>query len=188
MRKASFILVFCFLIIANGLQGQCLESNYLWQRMIALADSKTLTPSEQLKELLSYEDSQMNCPNANDSTHSFLLSRIGSTYSRLGEFLKAVEYCRRSIRMISTHSGDRAIRARDIITGYYWLSVFYDSLNNVAGKLKAWDSCEYYAIKLKAEDEFSYIRILYSRVMYCFDVGDYHNCIYYANRCKMLAS
>ena len=188
MRKASFILVFCFLIKANHLTGQCLESNYLWQRMIALADSKTLTPSEQLKELLNYENSQMNCPNPNDSTHAFLLSRIGSTYSRLGEFLKAVEYCRRSIHMISAHSGDPAIRARDIITGYYWLSVFYDSLNNVAGKLKAWDSCEYYAIKLKAEDEFSYIRILYSRVMFCFDVGDYHNCIYYANRCKMLAS
>ena len=56
MRKPSFILVFCFLVKSNCLAGQCLESNYLWNRMITLADSKTLPTSEQLKELLNYEN------------------------------------------------------------------------------------------------------------------------------------
>ncbi len=188
MQKAGFILIYYILFKTTILQGQCLKSDSLWNKIIFLAQSKTISTSDQLKELLNYEISQENCPNKTDSSHAFLLRRIGSMYSKLGDYLKAVEYCRRSIDLISANAGNPLINAKDIIAGYYWLSVFYDSLNNVSEKVKAWDSCETYAIKLKAEDEFSYIRILYDKVEHYFDIGDYQNCIYYAARCNMLAS
>ncbi|HSZ32272.1 MAG TPA: CHAT domain-containing tetratricopeptide repeat protein, partial [Puia sp.] len=119
---------------------------------------------------------------------TFLLSRIGSTYSKTGEYLKAVEYCKRSIQMISENAASPSIKIKDIIDRYYWLSIYYELLNNFGGKMQAWDSCEYYAIKLHAETEISYIRVLFSKVEHYFDVGDYQNCIYYANRCRMLAT
>jgi CHAT domain-containing protein len=188
MRKAVFILIYYILFKTTILQGQCLKSDSLWNRIIFLADSRTISPSDQLKELLNYEISQEDCPNKIDSSHAFLLRRIGYMYSTFGDYLKAVEYCRRSINMISANAGSPSINTKDIIADYYWVSVFYDSLNNVSEKVKAWDSCETYAIKLKAEDDFSFIRILYDKVEHYFDVGDYQNCIYYAARCHMLAS
>jgi CHAT domain-containing protein len=187
MRRAVIILI-CFILFKNSLPGQCLDSKTLRDRIIFLANSKTITPANQLKELLNFETSQKSCPNKDDSSYTFLLSRIGSTYSSMGEYLKAVEYCRRSIRMISENAVNPSIKIRDIIDRYYWLSVYYESLNNVSGKMQAWDSCEYYANKLHGETEMSYIRVLFSKAEHYFDVGDYHNCIYFANRCRMLAT
>jgi CHAT domain-containing protein len=187
MRKVSFILIYCMLFEATCLQGQCLESHSLMNKLIYLSDSKTISRSDQLNELLNLEALQMNCPNKTDSAHWFLLSRIASVYGELGDYLQAVEYCRRSIQMISANVGNPSIRTRDIITGYYKLSVFYEELNNVTRKMKAWDSCEFYAIKLKAEEDISYIRILYAKVEHYYDVGDYQNCVYYATRCRKFA-
>jgi CHAT domain-containing protein len=188
MQKAGFILIYYFLFKTTILQGQCLKSDSLWNRIIFLADSKIISTSDQLKELINFEISQENCPNKTDSSHTLLLSRIGTMYFKLGDYLKAVEYCRRSIHIISANIDNSYIRTKDILSGYYWLSVFYDSLSNVDGRMKAWDSCESYAIKLKAEDDISYIRILFDKVEHYFDVGDYQNCIYYAARCNVLAS
>ena len=186
MRKVSFILICYMLFEATCLQGQCLESNSLQKKLIYLSDLSS--PSDQLKKLLDLETTQMNCPNKTDSAHWFLLSRIASVYGELGDYLQAVEYCQRSIHMISSNAGNLSLRARDIITGYYKLSYFYEALNNVTGKMKARDSCEFYATKLKAEDDISYIWVLYAKTEYYYDVGDYQNCIYYATRCRMLAT
>jgi CHAT domain-containing protein len=188
MRKAGIIIICFILFKTEFLQGQCLDSKTLRNRIIFLADSKTITAANQLKELLNFEASQKNCPNKNDSSYTFLLSRIGSTYSAMGEYLKAVEYCRRSIQMISANASSPSIKVKDIIDRYYWLSLYYELLNNVSGKFRAWDSCEFYARKLDAETEISYIRVLYSKMEHYFDVGDYQNCIFYADRCRMLAT
>ena len=188
MRKTVIILI-CFIgFKTDCTQGQCLDSKALRDRIIFLADSRTITPADQLKELLNFETSQKNCPNKNDSSYTFLLSRIGSTYSKMGEYLKAVEYCKRSIHMISENAASPSIKIKDIIDRYYWLSFYYEFLDDVSGKMRAWDSCEYYAIKLHAEAEMSYIRVLFAKVQHYYDVGDYQNCIYYASRCRMLAT
>ncbi len=188
MRKTVIILI-CFIVFRTDCtQGQCLDSKALRNRIIFLANSKTIPTTDQLKELLNFETSQKSCSNKNDSSYTFLLNRIGSIYSGMGEYLKAVEYCRRSIRMISENAASPSIKIKDIIDRYYWLSVYQELLNNVSAKMQAWDSCEYYANKLHAETEMSHIRVLFSKAEHYFDVGDYQNCIYYANRCRMLAT
>jgi len=136
MRKAFLILIYCILFKTICLRGQCFESDTLWKKLIFLAESSRISPSEQLRELLNFDTARMNCSIKSDSAQAFLLSRIGYCYYRLGDYLKAVEYCRRSINMITVYARMPSTRPRDIISGYYWLSVFYDSLNNVTGKRK----------------------------------------------------
>ena len=152
-----------------------------------IADSK-IPPEKELKALLSLEEAEAHCPLRNDSSHAFLLRRIGVIYNGQADYLKAVEYFKSSIAMIMTHADQPAVNVKDLVTNYYWLSVFYDSLNNVSRRMKAWDSCESYAKLLHDELDISYIRTLCAKAEYYFDVGDYLNCINYAGRCKTLAT
>jgi CHAT domain-containing protein len=187
MRWTKFILIGILIGKLTFLFGQCLPSDSLWKRIIQIADSK-ISREKELKALLSLEQAEANCPQRNDSSHAFLLRRIGVMYNGQADYLKAVQYFKSSIAMIMTHADQPAVNVKELVTNYYWLSVLYDSLNNVNRKMKAWDSCEYYAKKLHDELDISYIRTLCAKVEYYFDVGDYLNCINYAGRCKTLAT
>lgn len=186
MRKKVYFLVSCVLLFAASLWGQCPGKDVMKKRILYLRDSLKPPPQEQLKELLGYVDKMNNCPYKNDSTHVFLLGRIGEIYFNQSDYLRAVQYRRQAIEIITANVDKPSVKPRTLPGRYYWLSVAYDSLNNFAEKMKALDSCSAIAIRLKYVDRACLIA-LYTRVEYYFDMGDYHRCIDYAIKCELLA-
>ncbi len=151
--------------------------------LVFLRDSSTLPPADKLKELLAYEVKIKDCTYKFDSTHALLLQRIGATYFHMADFLKAAQYMQQSINIINANADKPYASLKRNIRSYYSLGWIYDSLNNVAGKMKAIDSCIALAIRFNSLDLY-YIRALLEQVKYSFSVGDYHRCISYATLCE----
>ena len=186
MRNKLFILALWSLASALSLSGQCIDKDSLWKRLIFLWHSPPNSPAEQLKELLKYEADIKNCSYKYDSTHAFLLFRVGATCHRQADYIRAVQYARQSINLIMANVAKPSINLKHVIKYYYYLSVMYDSLYLVTEKIKALDSCIAVAARLKSEDLFC-IDALYKRTEYFYDVGDYHRCFSYATNCEKLA-
>jgi CHAT domain-containing protein len=172
------------LVFSKLLFGQCPDKGLLGKRLIFLRDSSTVSSAEKLKELLRYEVNQKYCAYKFDSTHALLLQRIGACYFLEADFLKAAHYMQRAIDSINTNAHSPFVNIRHNIRNYYSLGWIFDSLNNVTGKLKSYDSCIAIAIRYNSSDIYL-IRALLGRVEHSFDVGDYHRCINYATICEM---
>jgi CHAT domain-containing protein len=185
MRKGIFILIVFLLFLKVSIRGQCPDRDSLYKHLNYLRDSSKLSPKEQLAVLSGYLDKMNTCPYKNDSTHAFLLRRIGYLYFLQNDFLKAVPYYHQSIKIMTASAG-KPSDLKQLISSYYWLSANYDSLNNVSEKLKALDSCAAIAKRINYVDR-AYLSALYARVEYFFDVGDYYSCINYAKRCEAVA-
>src|ERR1044071_5638690 len=119
-------------------RGQCPDQHALWERLVFLKNS-TISPAEKLKELLPYETSMKNCPNKNDSTHAFLLQRLGMAYFGLADYLKAVAYLKESIQINNLKTS--STKLQENIVGYFYLAAAYDSLKNISAEMNAADSC-----------------------------------------------
>jgi CHAT domain-containing protein len=144
-----------------------------------------LSVAQQLKKLLLYEEGIYACIN-HDSVQVQLLQRIGSLFFTLSDYSKAINYYQKSIIIINQNAAKPSINSRHLIRSYYWLSVFYDSLQRVTDKMKALDSCAAIAIRLKSINEYC-LSALYSRAEYYFNVHDHYRCIDYAKLCESLA-
>ena len=92
MNIRLFILV-CYFLYAGVSLGQCPQRDSLWKRLIYLRDSAFhLSPTEKLKELLTYEARIKVCNYQNDSTHALLMQRIGGMYFYQADFFNAAIY------------------------------------------------------------------------------------------------
>jgi CHAT domain-containing protein/tetratricopeptide (TPR) repeat protein len=178
MAKKLLILISYVLLLTASLGGQC-PSNNLWARLVYLRDSSKLPPKEQLNKLFSILDSINHCSYRADSTHSFLIGRIGKIYLEQGDYIKAVQYYQESIKIITKNEGKKTVNVSHLPGRYYWLSVAYDSLNNFTEKMKVLDSCIAVSMRLKFIDR-STLKSMETRVQYFFDVGDYQRCVDYA--------
>ncbi|TMI77458.1 MAG: hypothetical protein E6H10_19035 [Bacteroidetes bacterium] len=158
----------------------------MWKRLTYLVDYANIPPAKELTELLPVLDDMNNCPYRNDSTHAFLLRRIGANYFKKGDCLEAIRYYRESIKVTSENK-NKSVRQKDLILSYYFLGVFYGSLNNVSEKMKALDSCIAYARRLNTPSDIACVAALYQKVEYYFDIGDYQRCIEYAIMCEKFA-
>jgi tetratricopeptide (TPR) repeat protein len=156
------------MLFAAQLRGQCPPRDTLRKRILYLRDSLKPPPQEQLKELLGYANKMSNCPYKNDSTHVYLLGRIGEIYFKQSDYLKAVQYRRQAIDIITANAGKPSVKVKDLPGRYYYLSVAYDSLNNFAEKMNALDSSSAIAMRLKYMDRAS-LKALYTRVEYYFE-------------------
>ena len=183
MAKKLFILSFITLLTAF-LRGQCPSGN-LWARLVYLRDSSKLHPEEQLNKLFSILDSMSHCSYQDDSTHSFLVARIGKIYLDKGDYIKAVQFYQESIKIITNNEGKKSMNLTYLPGRYYWLSVAFDSLNNFTEKMKAMDSCLATSLRSKHIDR-STLKSMETRVQYFFDVGDYQKSIDYAIRWESL--
>jgi CHAT domain-containing protein len=186
MKNKIAILIACWLASVSSLKGQCISRDSLWNRLLVLWYSPPVPPAEQLKELLNYEAGIRHCAYRYDSTHAFLLFRIGATCHRQADYLRGVQYARQSINMVMTNAGKTSINEKHVIKYYYFLSVMYDSLSQVTEQMKALDSCITAAKRYKSVDLFC-IAALHKRAEYFYDVGDYHRCFSYADNCEKLA-
>jgi len=169
-------LVF-YMIVARG---QCPGQKILWNRILYLRDSAKPPPAQQVKELSGYLDGMTACPYRNDSTHAFLLQRMGVLHLQLHDLNKGLYYTLRSIDLVSTNRSSPAINPRHVIRTYNNLRVIYDSLGNEKGRNEAIDSCISTSIRLNAGFEYSGL-LLYAKTEALFEKGDYFRCISYAS-------
>jgi len=188
MPKKIIILICCCWLFQSALPAQCPDAKYLSKR-IDYFDKKTNLPAKTvLAELLPYQAIINDCPNKNDSTHILLLRVIAREYSRMGDHLKAVEYEHEAIAIINSNLDKPSIKPVDLVNIYYFLSIFYDSLNNPREKRAAIDSCISIGIRLKSFSNFAFIRMMAIVAQFNYDIGDYHRCVEDAIACEKLAS
>ncbi len=187
MKNKSYLLICVCLVWNSSLFAQCPDKKVLWSRLIFLRDSSTSTPTEQLKELLPIENIVNSCSFRIDSTHAFLLQRIGSEYYKQGEYLKSVQYNLQAINLISANAGKPSINVIHNIRYYYGLLTIYTTLNNITEKINAIDSCIAIAIRTNVINIFS-LSAMYKKIEYLFYIGDYKNCIDYTKMCETLAN
>jgi len=185
VRKKAFILISAVLLFTAFLKGQCPPGN-LWARLISLRESTTLSPELKLKKLLSILDSVKHCNYTNDSTYSFLLGRIGKTYYDNGDFLTAIQFYHQSIDLLTRNAGKASVNPAHLPGRYYYLALCYGALNYVSKKFEAVDSCFRISMRLNYIDRSS-LKALEMRTQYYFDIGDYQNCIDYAQKWRSLA-
>ncbi len=188
MARKVILFISCCWLLQPLIHAQCPDEKFLHNRLDYLIYKSKLSPKEELAELLKFLDSMKDCPYRNDSTHVLLLRKIARVYSNLGDYLKAVEYDQEALHIVRTNLGKPNIIPGDIITIYYYLSNFYDSLDYVREKQAALDSCINIGIRLKLYSNFSFIVALNKIVQFNYDIGDYHRCIENAIICERLAS
>jgi CHAT domain-containing protein len=171
-KKIVFLMVLVFWT-TNVLWAQCIPRDSLWKRLILLRDSPAIAPpAEQLKELLTYEQTFNNCPYQFDSTHALLLQRIGVLYSKQVDYIHAIEFVKRSINIIVSNSTRPSVNYKHLIRSYFILSVFYGELNRIPEKMNAIDSCILISVKLNSADNYTLYPI-WERVEYLYNIGDY---------------
>lgn len=169
-----------------SLSAQCIDKDSLWRRLVYIRDSSYSKPADFLSELLTNEETIKSCPYAIDSVHAFLLESIGTAYYRRGDFLKTIQYFLQGIDLNSKNSGRRSINVGHNIVYYYNLSFVYGSLNNIADKIKAIDSCVAIAVRSNSIDILC-LSAMYKKIEYLFYIGDFQNCIDYSKMCEILA-
>jgi CHAT domain-containing protein/TPR repeat protein len=190
MPKRVFIFaLFCYGVsVTLSASGQCPDRDLLWKRLIYLRDSATKIPADsQMNELLHYKAGMVRCPYQNDSTHGLLLERIAVLYFTKADYVKAIQYTRECIRMITTHAGSPSISIRYLIDNYFNISLFYGQLGKNAEKMEAYDSCIAIAARLNSTDIYS-LYAMHEKVDYLFKAGDYEHCIRYATMGELLTA
>jgi CHAT domain-containing protein len=192
MINRLFILVglFCWMNLKSA--GQCPEEHLIVEKINSYKDTVGLPVrkfplKERVKELQGYLNKIITCPYRNDSTHVNLLRALATLYSYEGDYFNAAKYMRQSFELIAANSGKRLISSERLLSGYLWLSIFYDSLHNVPQKMEAIDNCIMAAEKLKAFSDLSAVKVLLFKTEHLFDIGDYHNCLRYADLCEKFA-
>jgi CHAT domain-containing protein/tetratricopeptide (TPR) repeat protein len=192
MINKLFILVglFCWMNLKSA--GQCPEERFIVEKINSYKDTvrlpvKKFPLKERVKELQSYLNTIVTCPYRNDSTHVNLLRALATLYSYEGDYFNAAKYMRQSFELIAANPGKPLISRERLLSGYVWLSIFYDSLHNVPQKMEAIDNCIMAAEKLKAFSDLSAVKVLLFKTEHLFDIGDYHNCLRYANLCEKFA-
>ena len=185
MHKKIIILIGLGFLYSISLPAQCPDQEVLWQRIIYLKNISKPPAKEQLAELLPKLDSMNNCANRQDSVHGLLFRRIGTLYFEQTDYVKALQYYRQFVGVIEANIGKPSVNPKELVRGYYWLSVIYDSLNMITEKWNALDNCATIAEKINYIDRASLFS-LYKRTVYFFDIGDYYRCAGYALRCETL--
>ena len=192
MISKIFILVglFCYLNLKSA--GQCPTEQLIVEKINSYIDTvrlpvKKLPLKERVNELQGYLNKIITCPYRNDSTHVNLLRALAKLYSYEGDYLNATKYMRQSFELIAANPGKRLISRERLLSGYLWLSIFYDSLHNVPQRMEAIDSCIMAARRFNALSDISAVKTLLLKTEHFFDIGDYQSCIQYADRCEKFA-
>lgn len=184
MNKKAIILIFG-LIIVSFVCAQDAGNNLLLKRIIYIKDSSGLSPKDQLVKLLVIGDSLKASANVNDSIYAYLLGRIARKYFELGNYLDAVNYCQRSIDLVTRNSTKPGVDVKELVLSYYLLATYYQGLDNIKEQRRAFDSCATLGLRLRVIDRSS-LWALYTKVEHSFDIGDYHNCVSYSRLCEKL--
>jgi len=188
MPRKIILLICYFWLSLSSIHGQCLTEKVLQSRINYYNYNPHFPSKKILAELEPYLANINNCPYKNDSTHVFLLRRIAREYSRMGDNLKAVEFESKALGIMNSNKGKPSIDPEDIVTIYYFLSIFYDSLNYNRDERAAMDSCFNIGMRLKSFSNYGFIYTLSDIAEFNYDIGDYHRCIEDAITCEKLST
>ncbi|HZG23944.1 MAG TPA: hypothetical protein VEZ17_05160, partial [Chitinophagaceae bacterium] len=180
------LLVLILFFYVKDLPAQCLDHDSLHNRLILLRDSKMLTPHNELVELRAYESRIHKCTYKNDSTHVFLLQRIAKLFSAQGDYIRAIEYNKRSITILLENLDKPSTKPSQLIYGYYTIADLYGRLNKIAEKFRYFDSCIVVAQRMKIVDIHS-LYPLWQKVQHLFTIGEYDLCITFASMGESLS-
>jgi len=187
MISKIFILVglFCYMNLKSA--GQCPTEQSIVEKINYFNDTK-VPVKKRLTELESYLDTIRTCHYRNDSTHADLLRTLAGLYSKDGDFVNATKYLRQSLNLLESIAapGKPSINSK-LLLSYLYLSLFYESLNNVPQKMAAIDSGIMAAQRFNALSDISAVKVFLLKVEHLFDIGDYHSCLTYADRCEKFA-
>jgi len=187
MKKKAAIQLIIIVSCAATLHAQCPSKDSIEKDIKRITALPPSPKREKLDKLNKYDSIFKKCFSTNDSTYTLLLRTIGWACFDRSDYVNAAEYFRQSINIINANANSPAIHLKDLIRSYYFLSTFYDSLNNVAEKINAADKCISIADTLKAFSNLSFIRSVYTKVEYYYDIGDYYSCIENARSCEKYA-
>ncbi|HWK05136.1 MAG TPA: CHAT domain-containing tetratricopeptide repeat protein [Puia sp.] len=187
MGRSIVLLIAHIVLFSLTLSGQCPDRDSLWKRLIYLKNSANAVPwTEQLKELKNYEAGMKSCPYRNDSTHAFLLQRMGAIYFILDDYSQAVQYTLQSISMIESHA--KPLAHQDRLTycyDYYNLRSYYETLHRIKEQNAAIDSCVSIAMRFNLIDD-DILHFFQDRIKFLFYIGDYQRCIRYTRLGEIL--
>ena len=135
----AFLFFALCLIVGNleAVWGQCPDKDSIWKSVTSIRKSSSSDKTSDLKTLLNYNQQIENCRQAVDSVYTFLLLSIGVTYYRLADYNNAIRYTRLALSYIQANVENPEINKTYLIRYYYYLSIYYDSLNLVTQKNEA---------------------------------------------------
>ena len=176
INKRLILISYCLLLLSCAI-AQCPEKKWLYNRLIFLRDSSSsISLTQKLKELLTYESKIQNCNYLYDTTCALLLQRIGAAYYTQKDFAKAIQFTKQSINILSNIPRNENY----LLKNYANLVIFYDSINNIFNKKSAIDSCILIGGRLSNVEE-TYLIALEKKVPYLFYTGNYSFCYKYAS-------
>jgi CHAT domain-containing protein len=177
MTIALRILMMMFLVaIGITLPAQCPSSDSFYRRIIQVINAPSLSENDRLSQLLICNEQISKCPPRNDSTHTYLLRRIGVVYKNLSDYNHAIEYTKKAIDLIRANINSPSIVVGQLANCYYNLQTYYDSLNEDVLRREAADSC--IAVDLRIGGNYYYSSsLLNDKVTYLFNKGDYVLCL-----------
>lgn len=186
MKKFRWVL-FGFVLLLPGLAtGQCPEKQWLWERLQYLKGAREYTPEQILTELTGYENLRKPCAWPADSVYAFLLQRLGGASYGTGNYLAAIDYTQRSVRVLTSLQKNTPVTDGMLAKGYANLAVFYGKLRLTGQRVAAMDSCLSVSTQRQIINE-DFLYVLTQRVDYLLAVGDYANCYAYASTGELYA-
>jgi len=165
------------LLVANPESSftQCITRDSLWKKVNSVRYSPP-NKIDKLKEFLKCKEEVKNCPGNTDSVYTLLLNSIGLEYYRRGDYMRAVEYTRQAVNIVKANISSAAAGRFHLGRFYYFLSVYYDSLQLIAQRNEAIDSC--ISVEMRINTEYLYTGVvLEANVRDLFMKGDYNRCV-----------
>ena len=181
--KWAIIFILPAILHFSNLSAQCPDEKDLMARLNA---NSTISLKEQNREFLPALDSVNKCPSVNDTVKALLLKKIGANYFYDYDNVNALKYYSEFIK-IAANGGRPTIQIKNLVVGYFYLSMILRGLNRSSEALIAFDSC------IAVADRYNYVdgtnlRVIYTKLERYFDAGDYYNCINYCIKCEILAA
>ena len=174
MRVLIFSVA-CFFVMTEVSFSQCITRDSFSKRVNFIRNIPR-DKIDKLEELFKCKEQVKNCPWNRDSVYTLLLSRIGIEYYLRADFVKAIEYTKQALDIVSTNIAEPTTDKVQLPEFYYFLSIYYDSLNLIAQKNDAIDSCISVEMRLNTGHVYSAM-VLETNVSDIFLKGDYNRCI-----------
>lgn len=186
VKRKIVIVVTLFFFFSKSSFGQCLPRNIFYKKISDSSLAK-MPPAARSDSLLILEKQLVQCHYDNDSLQTILLRKIGWACFELKDFSAAIRYFRQSAAIVSAHINSPGIVRSDLVSAWYYLSTFCDSLGKGQETMQYIDSCITTAFRLNMQDELFFIIALYRRLTYFYNIGEYRLCSDDAVLCEKYA-
>jgi CHAT domain-containing protein len=186
MKEKIFIILYFLSLKCSLLCAQYPAKDSITKEIILQRLGNESGEEKKITVLLNYKDEILQRRLPKDTMYAWLLQQIAYRYSHHSKFSDAVNYSLQALAINRSYPNEKAIV---ILTRgqYYWLSTWYDSLNNTGEKRKAIDSCIAVSLRLRDMATAESISCIVDRTLYFYNIGEYKLCINDAEICQKSA-